>query len=138
MSEFFGSYFMPVYLARDKVRTRDLYQQVVDLFIAEVDDLEISKISPLHCEQFVTAALNLVNPRSKTKALIAPATVAKYCRHINTVFLKMAKPGYRNRDAFGIIDSPPFCKPPKLATRLRVALLPSGPEASAFAAELEV
>jgi integrase len=108
LSEFFGRYFTPVYLARAKKRTVDLYRHVVDLWISELDDLEISQISLQDCTDFVTWSLGRV----------CPDTVAKYCRLMNTIFLKMAKRDYRNRQAFGFIESPLYCAPPILMQRL--------------------
>ncbi len=37
---------------------------------------------------------------------------------MNTMFLKMSRPGYKNREAFGFINDPPYCKPPRLMKRL--------------------
>jgi hypothetical protein len=115
ISEFFGRYFTDVYLARCKKSTRELYRQIVDLWIGEVDDLHLTEITPAHCAEFVT---KMMNQPGRAGDKMSPETVAKYCRHLNTIFLKAAKPGYRNRDAFGFINDPPYCKPPKLYQRL--------------------
>ena len=109
LSEFYANHFAPIYLACCKKTTHDAYKQILDFWISELnDDPELSKISPGDCEQFVSLAL----------AKVKPDTVAKYCRHMNTMFLKMAKPGYRNREAFGFLENPPYCKPPRLMKRL--------------------
>ena len=104
IKEFYEKYFSPVYLARVKKRTVDSYKQILDLWIDDIGNLDIGQIRPDHCEQFVTISLKRVKPH----------TVAKYCRQMNTLFLKMAKPGYRNREAFGFINDPPYCRPPRL------------------------
>ena len=46
LSEFFECHFTPVHLARCKKRTCDLYRQIVNLWIGEVDDLDLEKITP--------------------------------------------------------------------------------------------
>ena len=92
--DFVESHFTPVYLARCKKSTVSVYNQVVNLWCDLVGDFELAEITPRHCVDFVTATLEKVKPE----------TVAKYCRHLNTIFLKASKPGYRNREAFGFIS----------------------------------
>jgi integrase len=108
MYDFYREYFVPVCLSRVEISTKRVYQQVVDFWIAEVGNHEIREITPLECQKFVDAALEKVSPE----------TVAKYCRHINALFLRMGPPGWRNRQAFGFVQYPPYCAPPKLPTRL--------------------
>jgi len=47
LSHFFDEHFTPVYLARCKKRTVDLYRQILNLWIGEIDDLELSEITLL-------------------------------------------------------------------------------------------
>jgi len=105
---FYHEHFVPVCLSRVQKSTRQLYDQVANLWMSEIGNLEIQKITPVDCERFVTLSLEKVGK----------FTVAKYCRIMNAMFLRMGKPGYRNREAFGFINDPPYCRPPKLLSRL--------------------
>jgi len=102
--DFYHQHFVPVCLSRVQKSTRAIYDQVVNLWMSEVGNLDIQKITPIECERFVTASLENVGS----------FTVAKYCRCMNAMFLRMGKPGWRNRKAFGFLESSPYCEPPKL------------------------
>jgi integrase len=106
--DFYRNFFVPVCLSRTKIGTRRLYDQIIDLWVSEIGNSKISEISPAECQKFVDLSLEKVSPHS----------VAKYCRHLNAVFLRMGPPGWRNRRAFGFLDYPPYCQPPRLETRL--------------------
>ena len=111
--EFYRLHFVPVCLSRCQKSTRQIYDQVIRLWVDEIGDSELSEISPADCELFVTASLKRVGP----------FTVAKYCRCLNAIFLRMSKPGWRNRKAFGFIDDAPYCEPPKLQKALPKQIL---------------
>ena len=102
--DFYRNYFAPVCLSRAQKSTRQIYDQVIQLWINEVGNSEIHKITPKECEDFVTVSLQKVGA----------FTVAKYCRCMNALFLRMGTPGWRNRQAFGFVTNSPYCLPPKL------------------------
>jgi len=60
--DFYANHFAKVYLARCKKRTVDLYKQILNFWIDEIGNLEISKISPADCQEFVSVALTKVCP----------------------------------------------------------------------------
>jgi len=108
INDFYRNFFVPVCLSRVKIGTRRLYDQIIELWISDVGNLEIHEINPAHCQQFVDSSLEKVSP----------ASVAKYCRHINALFLRMGPPTWRNRRAFAFVQHPPYCQPPRLEKRL--------------------
>ena len=57
---FITSTFVPVCLSRCQKSTRQIYQQVINLWIEEIGNSDIQKISPKECEDFVTASLKKV------------------------------------------------------------------------------
>jgi len=80
IKDFYRNYYAPVCLAHAKKKTLAAYDQVVELWVKVCGNCNLSEISPEFCQRFVSTALGKVKP----------TTVAKYCRHINAVFLKMS------------------------------------------------
>jgi site-specific recombinase XerD len=45
---------------------------------------------------------------------LKPATIAKHCGQLNSIFLKLGPPGFRNRNAKKLLDYIPYFQPPKV------------------------
>ncbi|MDR2756852.1 MAG: site-specific integrase [Planctomycetaceae bacterium] len=111
LSQFFEEVYVPTYLADADERTTQSYRESVRKVVMIFEDPTINEIN-LYGAKFVSEL---------KKQGLAPATIAKHCGQLNSIFLKLGPTGYRNRDARRLLDYVPYFKPPKVKLKpLRV------------------
>jgi hypothetical protein len=102
LSQFFEDVYVCTYLDDAQPRTIDSYRESVKHAIIALNDPEIENLKDRGSE-FKN------HLRSK---FLAPATIAKHCGQLNSIFRKMGPKGYRNHDAKGLLaESPYFSEP---------------------------
>ncbi|MDR2116029.1 MAG: tyrosine-type recombinase/integrase [Planctomycetaceae bacterium] len=104
ISQFFEQEYVPTYLTDDVVETIKCYRTSIKKLKELCDDPTIYEVN-LYGTDFV---------RKLRNEGLQNVTIAKHCRHLNSIFLKLGPPGYRNRDAKGLLTYIPYFKLPKV------------------------
>jgi integrase len=104
LSQFFEQVYVPTYLANDDERTIRSYRESVKKVETILDDPTIYEVN-LYGIEFVQ--------KLKENGL-QPATIAKHCSQLNSIFLKLGPPGSRNRNAKKLLDYAPYFPLPKV------------------------
>jgi integrase len=104
ISEFFEKEYVPTYLADDVDETIKCYRTSVKKLKEHCGDPTIYEVN-LHGTEFV---------RKLRNEKLQNATIAKHCRQLNSIFLKLGPSGRRNRDAKGLLTYVPYFRPPKV------------------------
>jgi hypothetical protein len=104
ISEFFEEVYVPTYLADAAVRTVNTYRESVHKVTEVCGDVTIYEIN-LYGTDFV---------KKLKEDGLKPATIAKHCRHLNSIFLKLGPKGHRNRRAKALLDYAPYFQAPKV------------------------
>ena len=113
VSRFYETYYKPVRLAESPDSTRWGYEETIRLWQLFAGDPPIEKIDAQLLARF-KAALQKMRGKAPTSRMAAN-TIRKHLRHLQGVLDKSGPPGFRNRDAAGIVPGPiPWVKPPKL------------------------
>ena len=117
LSTFHATYYVPVRLADCAEVTKEQYQGTLDLWVAITGDPPLKDIS---CEMLARFKACIQKMRGlKPGTRIASNTVRKHLKHVQILLDKAGPPGYRNRDAAGIIPtSPAWIKPPRIEERI--------------------
>ena len=117
VSTFYRDYYLPVRLADNPEPTKIQYQETVDLWAAITGDPPLKDISCEMLARFKTCLQRMQGLKRFTR--MSPNTVRKHLKHLQILLDKAGPPGYRNRDAAGIISIiPPWIKPPRSEDKL--------------------
>jgi integrase len=119
---FFESYVLPTCFYGDKPVTVDTYRNALKLWRLITGDPPLESVTTETLTLFRDALSKRRGLQSYTRA--ASDTVASRLRSIQTILDKAGPPGRRNRDAKGLIPSPPWIRAPKAAMKLPRVLSP--------------
>jgi integrase len=119
---FFESYVLPTCLYDDKPRTVVTYRNALELWRFITGDPPIEEITSETLRLFREA---LSKRRGKLPYMKAATnTVIGRLKAVQTILDKAGPPGPRNRDAAGLIASPPWIRPPRFELKLPRTLAP--------------
>lgn len=114
---FLKSYVLPIRLSEASEASKELYEGTADLWAAFTGDPPLTAISCETLAQFKACLQRM--PGKRRGMAMSPNTVRKHLKYVQMILDKAGPPGYRNRDAAGIIStSPPWIKPPRAEDRL--------------------
>jgi integrase/transposase len=116
LTRFYREYYQPMRLADASPVTLENHRTTLRRWTILTADPPLADISPLLLAKFrdALAALPGIKPGSRMQ----PETIADYLRFVQTLLDKAGPPGYRNRDAVGLIERPPYIKPPKIVRKV--------------------
>lgn len=97
--------FIRLFHADARPRTIESYRYTISAWEKHTPNPPVDRIDPLALANFRAAFPN-------------KATAAMHCRQLNAMLTKLGPPGYRNRDALGLIANVPWLKPPSPQKRL--------------------
>ena len=89
--------------------TIENYMISVERYLDIVGDLRLNQLTAANNARFVCGLRKLGQSLE---------TERKHCRHMNSIFLKIGPPGYRNRDALRFLKEAPWIRPPQAYRRL--------------------
>jgi integrase len=125
LREFFDSHYVPTYLTGTKPRTITAYIEAINHWTSIHGNTPIAAITTKQLAAFKDALFKGTARRCLQRPLfpeidlstparaLARATVNKHLRAIMAMLNKAGPPGYRNRDALGLITSVPWVRPMK-------------------------
>lgn len=111
LTAFFDTWYAPVRLADASPKTLASYRSCLNRWRLLTADPPIQQITAQTLAFFRDALAKM--PAKDRVGRMSPNTVRSNLRHLQTVLDKCGKPGRRNRDAAGLIEDPPWVKPPK-------------------------
>jgi integrase/transposase len=116
LTRFYREYYQPMRLADASPVTLENHRTTLRRWVVLTADPPLSDITPLLLAKFrdALAALAGVKPGSRMQ----PESIFNYLRFVQTLLDKAGPPGYRNRDAVGLIERPPYIKPPKIVRKV--------------------
>ena len=110
LRDFYSGYFLPICLSESQPRTREAYEGTLDKWDALTDNPPLDRIGP---DTLATFRDRIKQQRGKRSATISPNTVRKHLRHLQSILDKAGPPARHNRDAAGLLDRPPWIRPPR-------------------------
>jgi len=117
VATFYQTYYLPIRLADNPEPTKVQYQGTVKLWVAITGDPPLKDVSCEMLARFKTCLQKMQGLNRFTR--MSPNTVRKHLKHLQILLDKAGPPGYRNRDAAGIISTiPPWIKPPRSEEKL--------------------
>ena len=111
LSSFFDSWYRPVRLVDASPKTLAKFRSCLNRWRLLTGDPPVQAITAQTLAMFRDALAKM--PGKDRVCRASPNTVRSNLRQIQAVLDKCGKPGPRNRDAAGLIDEPPWVKPPK-------------------------
>jgi hypothetical protein len=122
VATFFESYVLPNCLYDAKPVSIKVYRTAVKLWRLITGDPPLESVT----SQTLTLYRNALGKRRGLQRIskAASATVAKQLRHIQAILDKAGPSGRRNRDAQGLIASPPWIRPPRVEMKLPRVISP--------------
>jgi len=121
LGRFFAEVFMPQRLADVRPATVQMYEMCLRQWRLLMGDPPLRAITSAMMADFRNALGKLPG---MGVGYASPNSVRKTLRHVQTVLDKCGKPGPRNRDAAGLLDTVPWAKPPKEVLRLPKVVTP--------------
>ena len=112
---FFEEYYKPTCLSGAAPSTLNLYSMTLKRWRLLTGDPPLKDIDVPLLARF-RDALAKCRGMKKWKRM-SPSSIAGKMRQIQTILDKAGPPGYRNRDAAGVIETSPWCRAPKQEAR---------------------
>ena len=117
LSSFYATYYLPVRLSDAAEPTKKLYRGTVRLWSLITGDPPLKTIGPELLSRFKNCLERMRG--LKPIARMSVNTVRKHLCHLQVLLDKSGPPGFKNRDAAGIIPGPvPWIKPPRGARQV--------------------
>jgi integrase len=111
LTTYFESRYRLARLQEASPATVDAYRRVLNRWRLVTGDPPLAEITQTTLIHFAECAKRM--PGLKPGTWVSPNTIRRQLTHIEALLNKAGPPGYRNRDAAGIIPNPPFIKKPK-------------------------
>lgn len=123
ISSFYETYFKPVRIADSPAPTRKAYEGTISIWCLLTGNPPLKEINVEMLARF-KACLQKMRGKCRVGNM-APNTVRKHLRQLQTFLDKAGPPGPRNRDAASVIPGPvPWVKPPRPEEKLPKIITP--------------
>lgn len=118
LRDWYLTHFVPLFQADARPRTIESYLTTITMWELHTPNPPLDDLSPILMAEF------------RSRLAGSAATVAKHCRQLNAILTKLGPPGPHNRDALGLLNQSPWCKPPRAPVRIRP--IPTDADLDAF------
>jgi len=112
LTSFFETWYAPIRMHDAIPQSVEMYRYSLRRWRLITGDPPLKEITVETLSHFRDALERM--PGQKPGSRSAVATVRRHLTHIQCILNKAAKPGWRNRDAAGVIDTAPWIRKPRL------------------------